>query len=167
VSAATPEELWEELAVMTRDAQQSGEEVQGLRTQLANALILAARVAPYAPQTLEDRGQKFPDSLNISSSDRTQLRGWIAQLWLVIRHKHASLPEKTVEDAIWIQPPEGGNLVPELATFLGGRNYRAGRPTCFCITPGSIFWRLQLRTHHQRKDERNSANVRRVFSILF
>ena len=45
----TSEELQQELDDMTRDSRQSGEEVCGLRTQLANALTLAARVAPAAP----------------------------------------------------------------------------------------------------------------------
>jgi hypothetical protein len=80
----TNEDLQQELDDMTRDARQSGEEVRGLRTQLANALTLAARTAPAAPQAPEDRGQKFPDSPDFSGSDRTQLRGWIAQLQMVI-----------------------------------------------------------------------------------
>jgi len=62
--------------------------------QLANALTLAARAAPAAPQAPEDRGQKFPDSPDFSGSDRTQLRGWIAQLRMVIRHKPASFPDE-------------------------------------------------------------------------
>jgi len=63
------EDLRQELAEMTQDAQQSGEEVRSLRTQLVNALTLAARAAPAVPQTPEDRGQKFPDSLDFSGSD--------------------------------------------------------------------------------------------------
>jgi hypothetical protein len=90
----TNEDLQQELDDMTRDARQSGEEVRGLRTQLANALTLAARAAPAAPQAPEDRGQKFPDSPDFSGSDRTQLRGWIAQLRMVIRHKPASFPDE-------------------------------------------------------------------------
>jgi len=62
----TDEEVWEKLAVMTRDAWQSGEEVRGSRAQLANALTLASRAAPAAPQAPEDRGQKFPDSPHYS-----------------------------------------------------------------------------------------------------
>jgi len=87
-------DLQQELDDMTRDARQSGEEVRGLRTQLANALMLAARAAPAAPQAPENRGQKFPNSPDFSGSDRTQLRGWIAQLRMVIRHKPASFPDK-------------------------------------------------------------------------
>jgi len=79
---------------MTQDARQSGEEVRGLRTQLANALMLAARTAPAAPHTQEVRGQKFPDSPDFSGSDRTQLRGWIAQLRMVIPHKPTSFPDE-------------------------------------------------------------------------
>jgi len=71
----TSEELQQELDDMTRDARQSGEEFRGLRTQLANALMLAARAAPTAPQAPEDRGQKFPDSPDFSGTDQTQLRG--------------------------------------------------------------------------------------------
>jgi hypothetical protein len=65
----TNEDLQQELDDMIRDALQSGEEVRGLRTQLANALTLAARAAPAAPQAPEDRGQKFPDSSDFSGSD--------------------------------------------------------------------------------------------------
>jgi hypothetical protein len=90
----TNEELQQELDDMTRAARQSGEEVGGLRTQLANALMLAARAAPAAPQAPEDRGQKFPDSQDFSGSDRTQLRGWIAQLRMVIQHKPGSFPDE-------------------------------------------------------------------------
>jgi len=90
----TNEDLQQELDDMTRDARQSGEEVRSLRTQLANALLLAARAAPAAPQAPEDRGQKFPDSPDFPGSDRTQLRGWIAQLRMVIRHKPASCPDE-------------------------------------------------------------------------
>jgi len=84
------EDLRQELADMTQDAQQSGEGACSLRTQLANALMLAARASPATPQALKDRGQKFPDSPEFSGADRTQLRGWIAQLRMVIRHKPAS-----------------------------------------------------------------------------
>jgi len=86
--------LQQEVADMTQDSQQSGEEARSLRTQLANALTLGARAAPAAPQAHEDRGQKFPDSPDFSASDRTQLRGWIAQLRIVIRHKPASFPDE-------------------------------------------------------------------------
>jgi hypothetical protein len=94
VAPGTNEELRQELEDMTRDAHQSGEEVRGLRTQLVNALTLAARVVPAAPQAPEDRGQNCPDSLDFSRSDQTQLRGWIAQLRIVIRHKPASFPDE-------------------------------------------------------------------------
>jgi hypothetical protein len=79
---------------MTWGAGQSREEVHCLRMQLANALTLAARAAPAAPQAPEDRGQKFPDSPDFSGSDRTQLRGWIAQLRMVIRHRPASCSDE-------------------------------------------------------------------------
>jgi len=79
----TDEELQQELADMTQDAQQSGEEARSLRLQLANAFTLAARVAPPATQAPEDRGEKFPDSLEFSGTDRTQLRECIGQLRMV------------------------------------------------------------------------------------
>jgi hypothetical protein len=44
-----------------------------MRTQLPNALIVAAKAALAAPEIPEDRGQKFPDSPDISGSDQTQL----------------------------------------------------------------------------------------------
>jgi len=79
---------------MTQDTRQSGEEVRALRTQSANALSLAAQVAPIPPQQPEDRGQKFPDCPDFSESDRALLRGWIAQLQMVIRHKPATFPDE-------------------------------------------------------------------------
>jgi len=51
-------------------------------------------VAPAAPQAPEDREQKFPDSPDFSGSDQAQLRGWIAQIPVVIRHKPASFPDE-------------------------------------------------------------------------
>jgi len=93
-AVGTDEELRDELDEMTGDARQSGEEARSFRTQLANALMLAARAGLAVPQALEDRGQKFPDSLDFSGSDRTLLRGWIAQLRMVIRHKPGSVPDE-------------------------------------------------------------------------
>jgi len=55
---------------------------------------LAARAAPAAPQDPEVSRQKFPDSLDFSGLDRTKLRGWIAQLRMVIRHKLTSFPDQ-------------------------------------------------------------------------
>jgi len=83
-TVGTGEDLRQEVEDMIRDARQSGEEVRALRTQLANVLSLAARVALTPPQQPEDSGQKFPDSPDISRSDRAQFRGWIAQLRMVI-----------------------------------------------------------------------------------
>jgi len=92
--AGTDEDLRQELDDMTRDARQPGEEVRALMTQLANALSLAVRVAPTPPQEPEERGPKCPDSQDCSGSDRAQLRGWIAQTRMVIRHKPASFPDE-------------------------------------------------------------------------
>jgi len=93
-AAGTDEELWNELAVITRDLEQSGEEVWDLRMQLANAQTLSARVALAAPQALETWGQRFPYSPDISWSDWTQWRGWIAQLQIFKWHKPARFPDK-------------------------------------------------------------------------
>jgi len=90
----TSEELQQQLDFITRDARQCGEEVRGLRMQLANALKLAAGAAPAAPQAPEDRGQIFTDSPDFSWSDQTQLRSWVAQLRMVIRHKPASFRDE-------------------------------------------------------------------------
>jgi len=76
----TDEEFRQELADMTQDVQLYGEEVRGLRTQLANALTLAARAALPTPQTTEDTGQKFPHSPDYSGLKQTQLSPRIAQL---------------------------------------------------------------------------------------
>jgi hypothetical protein len=89
----TDEDLRQELDEMTRDARGASAEAVSLRTQLANALALAAHVAPTPPQQQEDRVQKFLDSPDFSGSDQTQLRGWIAQLQMIIRHKTSSFPE--------------------------------------------------------------------------
>ena len=78
------EEHQQELVDMTQNAQQSGEEVHSLRMQLANALMLAARVALATPQAPEVRCQKFPDSPVISGSDHIHCRGCIGQLWMII-----------------------------------------------------------------------------------
>jgi hypothetical protein len=51
----TNEDLQEKLAANPTDAKNSGKVVQSLGTQLANALTLAARTAPAAPQALNDR----------------------------------------------------------------------------------------------------------------
>jgi len=57
---------------------------------LANALTLEATAAPSAPQAKEVRGQKFPDSPDVSGSDGTQLGGCMTHLRMDIRHKPAS-----------------------------------------------------------------------------
>ena len=94
VAPATDEELRQELADITQDAQQSGEDACSLRTQLVNALTLVARAAPATSQAPADRGQKFPNSPDFSRLDRTQFSGWIAQLGMVIGHTLASIPDK-------------------------------------------------------------------------
>jgi len=90
----TDDDIGQELDDMTRDAREANAEAVSLRTQLANALSLAAWAAPTPPQGQEDRGQKFPNSPDFSGSDRTQLRGWIAQLRMIIRHKPNSFPDE-------------------------------------------------------------------------
>jgi hypothetical protein len=93
-TAGTDEDIRRELEDMTWDAREASAEAASLRTQLANPLSLAARVAPTPPQQPEDRGHKFPDSLDFSASDRTQLRGWIAHLQMVIRHTPSRFPDE-------------------------------------------------------------------------
>jgi hypothetical protein len=48
--------LLEEVADITQDTQQVGEEVRSLRIRLANPLTFAARAAPAALQDSEDMG---------------------------------------------------------------------------------------------------------------
>jgi hypothetical protein len=85
-TVGTDEDLRRELDDMTRDAREASDGSRCLRTPLANVLSLVARAAPPAPQQFEGRGQKFPHSQDFSGSDRTHLRGWIAQLRMIIRH---------------------------------------------------------------------------------
>ena len=68
-TAGTDKDPRQELDEMTQDARQSGKEVRALRTQLANALSLAAQVALTPPQQPEGRGEKFPNSPDFSRSD--------------------------------------------------------------------------------------------------
>jgi len=65
----TWEELQVDLVTLRRDAQESEQGVRNLQMQLANALTLAARVAPATPQGQEDTDQKFPHSQDLSGSD--------------------------------------------------------------------------------------------------
>jgi hypothetical protein len=88
------EDLKRELEEMTRDARAASEVSPILMTQLANVLSLAIGAAPPAPQQQEDRGQKFPDSPDFSGSHRTQLRGSIAQLPMVVRHTPSRFPDE-------------------------------------------------------------------------
>jgi hypothetical protein len=75
-----------------RDEQQRGSlEFEEAVSQCA---IPSRLGSPNSPPQLEDRGQKFPDSLDVSVSDRTQLRGWIAQLRRIIRYKPTSFPDE-------------------------------------------------------------------------
>ena len=65
----TWEELQVDLVTLRRDAQESEQGVRNLQMQLANALTLAARVAPATPQGQEDTDQKFPHSQDLSGWD--------------------------------------------------------------------------------------------------
>jgi hypothetical protein len=85
-TAGTDEEIRQELDDMTWDAREASPEAASLRMKLANARSLAARLAPTPPHRQEERGQKFPDSPDFSGLDQTQLRGWIAQLRMIIWH---------------------------------------------------------------------------------
>jgi hypothetical protein len=83
-----------ELDNMTREIRKASKMTQNLRMQLANAPSLATWAAPQAPPQCEDRGQKFPNSPDISRSDQTQLEGWIVQLQMIIQHKPTSFPNE-------------------------------------------------------------------------
>ena len=65
-----------------------------MRTQSANVLALAAQAAPTAPQTPEDRGQKFPDSPEFSGLDRTHWAAGFAQPQRFIEHNPASFRDE-------------------------------------------------------------------------
>jgi len=84
-SEGTSGELQEKLAIMTQEAQNSGEEVSNVWTELANILTLAVRAVPAAPQAKQHVGQNFLDSQDISGSDQTQRSGWIAHLRMVMQ----------------------------------------------------------------------------------
>ena len=92
--AGTDEDIQQELDAMTWDARQSTDEVRALRTQLANALSSSAQAAQTPPQQPEDRGQKFPNSPDISTSYRARLRGCIAHLRIVKQCKPARSPDE-------------------------------------------------------------------------
>jgi hypothetical protein len=94
VARGTDKDIHQKMADMAQDARQSGEEARSIKTQLANALMLEARMVPTVPQAPEDKGRTFPDSPDFSRSDRTQLSGWITQLRIVVRHKPASFRDK-------------------------------------------------------------------------
>jgi hypothetical protein len=96
-TAGTDEEIRQELDEITRDAQVASAEASSLRTQIANALSLAARLAPTPPQGPEERGQKFPDSPDFSGLARTQSRGWTAPLRMIVRHKPSSFPNEQLK----------------------------------------------------------------------
>jgi hypothetical protein len=66
-------ELQADLLAIGRDTQQAGQDSSSLRTWLANALTLAARVSLLAIQSQNNKGQKFPDSPACSGWNRTQL----------------------------------------------------------------------------------------------
>jgi hypothetical protein len=91
-TVGTDEDLRMELDDMIRDPGQASKESRSLSIQLANVLSLAAWAALSAPPQPEDRGPKFPDSPDISASDRTQVRCWIAQLRMIIRDKPNRFP---------------------------------------------------------------------------
>jgi hypothetical protein len=93
-TAGTDEKIRRELEDMTRDAWKASTGNASLRTQLASVLSLASWVVPIPPQGQEERGQKFPDSPDFSGSDRSLLRGSIARLRMVIRHKPSSFPDE-------------------------------------------------------------------------
>jgi len=56
--------------------------------------ILSGPRSTNSPRAVDDRWQKFPDSPDISGSDRTQFSGWIAQLQMVKKHMPITFPDK-------------------------------------------------------------------------
>ena len=96
-TVGTDEDSRGELDDMTQDAREASEESPNFRTQLANALSLAVQAAPPGAHQPEDRAQKFPDSPDFSGWDRTQLRGWVAQLRMIIRHKASCFPDEQLK----------------------------------------------------------------------
>lgn len=68
-----------------------------VQPELAEALTLAARAAPATVQGQEDKGQKYPNSVDVSGSDQTQLRGCIAQLQMVIQHKPGNFSKQQLK----------------------------------------------------------------------
>jgi len=77
-------ELQPELDVIILVVRDSAVEVSSWRMQIANVLTLAVRVAIAAPETQQARGQKVPDSTDLSWADRTRLTGWLAQWEMVV-----------------------------------------------------------------------------------
>jgi len=88
----TDDNIRQELDDMSRDVRDANTEAMSFRTQLANALSFAVLAAPKPSQRQKDRGHKFLVSPEFSRSDRTQLRGWTAQVRMIIRHKPNSFP---------------------------------------------------------------------------
>jgi len=64
------------------------------------------------------------------------------------------LSQRAVEDAAWIQSPEGSGLRPDFAPSPGGLRDRAGRPASFYTTPGSRFWGRRPSCHHLMENAR-------------
>jgi len=59
----------------------------------------------------------FPDSLDFSESDQPQLRSWIVQLQMVIRHKPASFPDKQLMNGYalnWLRGVALGQILPHV-----------------------------------------------------
>jgi len=101
---------------MTRDTQRSGEEVGAFGTLFVNELSLADRAAPTSQQP-EDRGQKFPNSPDFPRSDRTQFRGWTAQVWMIIQQKPTSSPDEQSKMQFAVNSVRGvalGQILPHI-----------------------------------------------------
>jgi len=94
LNSVTAEGMWDEVVVRTQDARQSGEDVRGLRMQCANALTVTPRLAPDAHKPPQGRGQKIPDSTDVSQCEHTHSSGWIAVPRMVIRLTPSICPDQ-------------------------------------------------------------------------
>jgi hypothetical protein len=62
------------------------------------------------------------------------------------------LSQRTVEDVVPIEPPDGNSLRPDLITRPGARKDRAGRPTSIYTTSGSCCWGPRPSSHRRTRN---------------
>jgi len=162
----TSEEFKADIAAMTRDGYESGEEVRIFLTQLANALTPAAWTALAAPQGQEDNGRKFPHSPHLSGLNQTQWGCLDCSATDRNSTQPCNLSSRTVDIAVCVQLSEGSSLCTDLATCLSGWNSRAGRPTSHCTTPASSFLGPREGGHSRVANLANWTKKQWVLSVL-